>query len=57
MKKLLPLCTKNEHFTFDNQVYQQNGGIAMEPLLGAVLSGIFMIKLETRLFQHQKIWF
>ena len=29
MKELLRLCTKNVHITFDNQVYQQNDGVAM----------------------------
>ena len=34
MKELLTLCTKNVHFTFDNQVYQQNDGVSeMEVLL------------------------
>ena len=34
MKELLTLCIKNIHFTFDNQVYQQNDGMAMgSPLL------------------------
>ena len=28
MKELLTLRTKNVHFTFDNQVYQQNDGVA-----------------------------
>ena len=47
MKKLLTLHTKNVHFTFDNQVYQQNDGVAMGSPLGPVLAGIFMIELET----------
>ena len=29
MKELLTLCTKNIHFKFDNQVYQQNDRVAM----------------------------
>ena len=34
MKELLTLCTKNVHFTFDNQVFQQNDGVSeMEVLL------------------------
>ena len=46
MKELLTLCTKNVHFTFDNQVYQQNDGVAMGSPLGPVLAGIFMVELE-----------
>ena len=41
--------TKNVHFTFDNQVYQQNDGVAMGSPLGPVLAGIFMAELETRI--------
>ena len=37
------------HFTFDNQVYQQNDGVAMGSPLGPVLAGIFMAELETRI--------
>ena len=34
MEELLTLCTKNVHFTFVNQVYQQNDGLSeMEALL------------------------
>ena len=46
MKKLLTLCTKNVQFTFDNQVYQQNDGLAMGSPSGPVLTGIFMVELE-----------
>ena len=45
----LTLHTKNVHFTFDNQVYQQNDGVAMGSPLGPVLAGIFMAELETRI--------
>ena len=37
------------HFTFDNQVYQQNDGVAMGSPLGPVIAGIFMAELETRI--------
>ena len=46
MKRLLTLCTKNVQFTFDNQVYQQNDGVAMGSPSGPVLTGIFMVELE-----------
>ena len=49
MKQLLMLCTKNVHFTFDSTVYQQNDVVAMESLLGPVLSGIFMVVLQNSL--------
>ena len=50
MKELLTLRTKNEHFTFHNQVYQQNDALAMGSPLGPALAGIFMVELETRIF-------
>ena len=44
MKELLILCTKNVHFMFDNQVYQQNDGMAMgSPLLPVLNWMVFMI--------------
>ena len=49
MKQLRTLCTKNVNFTYDNKVYQQNDGVAMESPLGPVLSGIFMVELENNL--------
>ena len=52
MKELLTLCVKDVHFTFDNQVYQQNDRVAIGfqlGTLGTVLAGIFMVELETRI--------
>ena len=49
MKELLTLCTKDVHFIFDNQVYQQNVGVATESTLRPVLAGIFMVELENRI--------
>ena len=47
MKELLLLCTKNVHFTFGDNIYQQLDGVAMGSPLGPVLAGIFMVELET----------
>ena len=41
--------TKNVHFTFNNQFYQQNDKVAMGSPLAPVLAGIFMVELETRI--------
>ena len=49
MKNLLSLCTKNVHFTFGNNIYQQKDGVAMESPLGPVLTEIFMVHLERTL--------
>ena len=45
MKELLYLCTKNIHFSFDNNTYFQNDGIAMGPLLVPILANISMVEL------------
>ena len=47
MKELLLLCTKEVHFAYSNEIYQQNDGMAMGSPLGPVLAGIFMVELET----------
>ena len=46
MKYLILLCTKNIHFTFDNEIYKQTDGVAMGSPLGSVLAGIIMVELE-----------
>ena len=43
MKNVLLLCTKNVHFTFENNIYQQKDGVAMGSPLSQVLAGIFMV--------------
>ena len=51
IKKLLTLCTKNIHFTLNNEIYVQNDG---------TLANVFMVELENtlvpRLHQHVKKW-
>ena len=49
MKKLLEICTKGMHFSFDNEVYRQTNGVAMGSPLGPVLVNIFMVELENTL--------
>ena len=49
MKNLLLLCTKNVHFTFENNIQQQKDGIAMGSPLGPMLPGIFTVHLERTL--------
>ena len=60
MKKLLTLCTKNAHFTLNNEIYVQNDGFAMESPLGSILANVFIEKLESklvpRLHEHVKKW-
>ena len=60
MKKLLTLCTKNVHFTLNNEIYVQNDGVAMGSPLGPILANVFMVELENtlvpRLHQHVKKW-
>ena len=47
IKELLYLCTKNFHFSFDNNIYIQNDGVAMGSSLGLILVNIFMVELES----------
>ena len=54
MRNLLLLCTKNIHFCFGGDIYQQNDGAAMGPPLGLLLSDIFMAELETRIMPTAK---
>ncbi|XP_066936747.1 uncharacterized protein [Clytia hemisphaerica] len=60
MTLLLEMCTKNVHFTFNNQTYQQIDGVAMGSPLGPVIAGIFMVELETNIVPKMsdsvKIW-
>ena len=46
LKNLLSLSTKNVHFTFGNNIYQQKDGVAMVSPLGPVLAGIFMVHVN-----------
>ena len=46
MKEFLYLCIKNVHFSFSNEIYMQNDGVAMGFPLGPVLANIFMVELE-----------
>ena len=46
MKELLYLCTKNVHFSFHNNIYIQNDGVAMRSPLVPILANIFMVEFE-----------
>ena len=60
MKELLLLCSKNVHFTFNNDIYQQCDGVAMGSPLGPVIAGIFMVELARtllpRLIEYMTPW-
>ena len=47
MKELLILCTKNVHFTFNNETYIPVDGVAMGSTMGPVVAEAFMVELET----------
>ena len=49
MKKLLLICTKEMHFSFNGRMYQQIDGVAMGSPLGPVIANIFMSELEQTL--------
>ena len=60
MKELLYLCTKNVHFSFNNEIYMQNDGEVMDSPLEPVLAKIFMVELERTaipsLSDKTKLW-
>ena len=60
LKDLIILCTKNLHFSFNEQLYLQKDGIAMGLPLGPVIAGIFMVELERNLLptlsQYMTSW-
>ena len=49
MKKLLHLCTKEMHFSYNGKIFRQVDGAAMGSPLGPVLANIFMVLLENSL--------
>ena len=49
MKKLLLICTKEMHFSFNGKMYQQIDGVAMGSPLGPIIANIFMSELEQTL--------
>ena len=60
MKKMLILCTKNVHFTFNEKAYKQTDGIALGSPLGPILAYIFMVELENNivpaLLENLRFW-
>ena len=46
LKELLYLCTKQLHFTCNNNFYIQCDGVAMGSPLGPLLANIFLTSLE-----------
>ena len=45
MKKLLAICTKNVHFSFNNNVYIQIDGVVIGPPSAQVLANVFIVEL------------
>ena len=60
MRDLILLCTKNVHFTFNKDIYQQTDGVVMGSPSGPVLAGVIMAELENtmvqRLSNHLYFW-
>ena len=54
MKKLLEICTKEMHFSFNDVIYRQTDGVAMGSPLGPVLANVFMVELENTLVPQLK---
>ena len=48
MKMLLELCTKELHFSYNNETYKQVDGIVMGNPLGPVIANIFMVEFENK---------
>ena len=49
MTKLLTLCNKIVHSSFNNEIQIQISGVAMGSSLGPAIANIFMVELETTL--------
>ena len=49
-KEMLLLCTKDVHFLFEDEIYQQTDGVAIGSPFGPILTGIFIAELETTTF-------
>ena len=49
LKNLLYLCTKEGHFTFNEETYNQTDGVMMGSPLGSLMANIFMCELENTL--------
>ena len=49
MVNILLLCTRNVHFTFNNEIYIQNNGVTMGSPLAQIPAGIFMVEFENML--------
>ena len=49
LKRLLQLCTKEMHFSFNDVIYKQVDGVAMGSPLGPVIANVFMVALENDL--------
>ena len=58
LKDLLILCTK--YFSFNEQLYLQKDGAVMGSPLGAIIAGIFLVKLKRNLLpmlsHYMKSW-
>ena len=54
LKELQYLCTKQLHFTFNNNIYIQCDGVAMGSPLGPLIANIFMTSLEEDLIPTLK---
>ena len=46
---MLILCTKNVHFTFNEEIYKQMDSVTMGSPLSPVLADIFMVELENNI--------
>ncbi len=61
LKRLLEVCTKEMHFSYNGAIYRQVDGVAMGSPLGPVLANIFMVELENylvpRLGNIVPLWF
>ena len=60
MRELLYLCTREGHFTFNDETYVQTDGVMMGSPLGSLIANIFMCELETsiipKLTDSVKLW-
>ena len=55
LTELLSICTKDQLFQFEGELYEQTDGVAMGSPLGPLLANVFMCDIERQLEERGKL--